>query len=205
MTQHDGNETHETDKHSNWLATDISTTEGDKQPKAEVDLFFTLRNDGFPYAKVYDYSLASIERSIRVIHLLPGAHDDIISCQLVGPVALGAANGKFSAPYEAVSYCAGDVTDCLPILLNGHPFNIFRNLLTVLEQVCLSDTERVLWIDQICMNQRDIPERNAQVQLMRHIHQQATGTQIWLGLKVPGTDAAFDLLEDILTKYRDGL
>ena len=178
---------------------------GNAQATVEVDLFFSPRNDGFPYDEVYNYSLAGSERSIRLIDLLPGSADDIVSCQLVGPVSLGTEEGKCSVEYEAISYCAGDPTDCLPMMLNGHRFNVFKSLWAVLKQLRLSDAKRILWIDQICMNQTDIPERNAQVQLMRDIYQQAASTQIWLGPKGFDTDAGFDLLERFLSNHRRDL
>jgi hypothetical protein len=43
-----------------------------------------------------------------------------------------------------------------------------------------SDSRR-LWIDQICINQNDIQERGAQVQLMRDVYQKAISTIVWLG------------------------
>lgn len=38
-----------------------------------------------------------------------------------------------------------------------------------------------LWIDSICINQNDIPERNAQVALMARIYSSAQSVVIWLG------------------------
>lgn len=39
----------------------------------------------------------------------------------------------------------------------------------------------LLWVDVICVNQSDLDERNAQVQLMREIYSNATRVIIWLG------------------------
>ncbi len=38
-----------------------------------------------------------------------------------------------------------------------------------------------VWIDQICIDQTNIAERNAQVGLMGRIYRQARSTQVWLG------------------------
>jgi hypothetical protein len=69
----------------------------------------------------------------------------------------------FLQHYEAISYCAGDPTDCGIIYINGSTFNIFRSLYETLKEIRNLDKERILWIDQICINQTDILERNSQV------------------------------------------
>ncbi|KAF2104054.1 hypothetical protein NA57DRAFT_70266 [Rhizodiscina lignyota] len=38
-----------------------------------------------------------------------------------------------------------------------------------------------LWIDAMSINQNDVPERNAQVTLMKRIYEEAAGSIIWLG------------------------
>ena len=43
------------------------------------------------------------------------------------------------------------------------------------------DSSRVLWIDAICINQTDIPERNAQVSTMKRTYEEADRVLVWLG------------------------
>ncbi|KAH9213125.1 hypothetical protein DL95DRAFT_302949, partial [Leptodontidium sp. 2 PMI_412] len=38
-----------------------------------------------------------------------------------------------------------------------------------------NDEDIPLWVDAICINQQDLEERSAQVQLMKKIYQQAEG------------------------------
>jgi hypothetical protein len=40
---------------------------------------------------------------------------------------------------------------------------------------------RRYWIDAICINQADIPERNQQVRIMPHIYFRAHTVVVWLG------------------------
>ena len=83
-------------------------------PKRLSKLIFFSLNDGFPYDEVYSYSLAGTERSIRLIDLLPGSDDDIVGCQLVGSISLGAEEGKYNVEYEAIYLLlCRDPTDCL--------------------------------------------------------------------------------------------
>lgn len=44
-----------------------------------------------------------------------------------------------------------------------------------------NDEEIPLWVDAICINQQDLEERSAQVQLMKKIYQQAEGVIAWIG------------------------
>ena len=52
-----------------------------------------------------------------------------------------------------------------------------------------------LWIDAICINQMDDPEKSAQVRLMTEIYAQAAETIIWLGDKSPGDEMALRFVE----------
>ncbi|KAK1751407.1 heterokaryon incompatibility protein-domain-containing protein [Echria macrotheca] len=55
-------------------------------------------------------------------------------------------------------------------------------------------TPRHVWIDAICINQSDVPERSRQVSLMGAIYQRSTMTLIWLGQPEPPPAARWVLL-----------
>ncbi|KAK4122193.1 hypothetical protein N657DRAFT_493824 [Parathielavia appendiculata] len=50
------------------------------------------------------------------------------------------------------------------------------------------DAVRVLWADTVCINQRDIPEKNRQVRLMSRMYSQPSTVLIWLGDDSSGFD-----------------
>jgi hypothetical protein len=81
------------------------------------------------------------------------------------------------------------------IRLNGQDFPIRINLFDFFQ--VLQNREAYhsewLWIDQICINQESIPERNQQVSIMDQIYRGAHETVVWLG---PNPDA--QLLERLL-------
>lgn len=54
-----------------------------------------------------------------------------------------------------------------------------------------------LWVDALCINQHDIPERNAQVQLMGAIYRRASAVLMWLGPGADNSNMAFDLFQTI--------
>ncbi|KAK2752865.1 hypothetical protein FQN54_008018 [Arachnomyces sp. PD_36] len=58
-------------------------------------------------------------------------------------------------------------------------------------------SETWLWVDQLCINQKDIPERNHQVNLMGKIYSQALRTVIWLGPDNGFAKSAFSLIQQI--------
>lgn len=83
--------------------------------------------------------------------------------------------------YKALSYHWGDAYDTLPILCNGVEIQVTRNLHTALNQLKSAFPCGVtIWIDAICINQRDKIEQARQVALMRHIYSRAQEVLIWL-------------------------
>jgi hypothetical protein len=51
----------------------------------------------------------------------------------------------------------------------------------------VTTTIRCIWIDALCINQVDIPERNAQVLLMGDIYNKAQRVVAWLGEELEGS------------------
>ncbi|KAF2489606.1 hypothetical protein BU16DRAFT_424386, partial [Lophium mytilinum] len=83
-------------------------------------------------------------------------------------------------PYEALSYVWGPPSSIYHIHLNEQSVPITKNLHDVLHRLRSADP-RVLWIDQLCINQTDISERSSQVQLMGTIYTHASRVIMWLG------------------------
>jgi hypothetical protein len=86
--------------------------------------------------------------------------------------------------YCALSYVCGDQTDKVPIWVDNHKFQVTRNLRSALRDVRNTlHPEQVLWmwIDAISINQNDINERNAQVQKMKQIFEEAMVVVAYLG------------------------
>ena len=60
-----------------------------------------------------------------------------------------------------------------------------------------SDKPIILWIDAICIDQSNVPERSAQVALMRDIYGTAANVIIWLGEEGKDEDLVFQALPTI--------
>ncbi|KAL7954960.1 heterokaryon incompatibility domain-containing protein [Trichoderma compactum] len=102
--------------------------------------------------------------------------------------------------FEALSYCWGDATDKLLVFCDGVPFPVTKNLESALRHLRKTEDERSLWVDAICINQDNIPERNQQVSIMKDIYRKARHVVIWLGAADEDSDLVFPLCERMVEK-----
>ena len=74
-------------------------------------------------------------------------------------------------PYFTLSYTWGDTPlRDRAILINGALLKVTKNLEALLPFLCRRYNRRYFWIDGICINQDDIPERNSQVEMFGEIY-----------------------------------
>ncbi|KAK8099838.1 HET-domain-containing protein [Apiospora kogelbergensis] len=95
--------------------------------------------------------------------------------------------------YYALSYTWGNITDTVSISLDGHDFQVTRNLERALRN--LRDSHMLpegflLWVDALCINQDDAQERAVQVARMQTIYTFAIDTVVFLGSGDPAVEAA---------------
>jgi hypothetical protein len=83
--------------------------------------------------------------------------------------------------YEALSYVWGNQSNPKTIVLDGYDFKVTQNLNDALRHLRHSESERLLWIDALTINQSDTLERNSQVWQMATIYSLAAKTIVWLG------------------------
>lgn len=121
---------------------------------------------------------------IRIFELEPGNPTDPIVGRLVSQKIDGQA-------YEAVSYVWGDPRQRHDITINGTTLSVTANLHAALtafrhrlprsETIPQARQPRRLWADALCINQENVPERTAQVELMGSIFKGALRVLAWLG------------------------
>lgn len=187
------------------LAKDSTSVE---KPRPSQGIFTTPQNDSF--YKLYTYSdLDSTEQDIRLIHVFKDEHCDLIQCQFLPQSSLQEASGS----YHTISYCAGDPSKAKPILLQGIKFNVFANLHHALENTLSAwksshiGGKCILWVDQICINQRSDAERSHQVGFMRDIYtnSQATFTSLSTADDDDTAPNVMDWLKEIDEAYQSNL
>ncbi|KAM5356930.1 hypothetical protein ACJ41O_003576 [Fusarium nematophilum] len=85
--------------------------------------------------------------------------------------------------FDALSYMWGEGPSQCHITLNNVAFSVGQNLADALRYLRAHAPEACYWIDAICINQNDVPERNRQVRIMHHIYFRAETVVVWLGKK----------------------
>lgn len=91
-------------------------------------------------------------------------------------------------PYTAVSYVWGLGAASREIRLDGHEFAIRPNLWSCLDNLTSIQTNSYqdthwthMWVDAICINQKDEEEKSQQVRAMSEVYSRAVEVSAWLG------------------------
>ncbi|KIM99916.1 hypothetical protein OIDMADRAFT_166048 [Oidiodendron maius Zn] len=121
--------------------------------------------------------------SIRLLILQPAEDPSALIC-----CKLQDATFAERPKYEALSYTWGSETARQTISINGQQFDVGRNLFDALQHLRDPLEERSLWVDAICINQSNVPEKSHQISIMPFIYIRARTVLVWLG--VPENSAA---------------
>lgn len=132
-------------------------------------------------ATAYQYQELSKEGYIRVLTLYPATELDAPICGHLKEASLSK-----SSNYCALSYSWGMNKDgCADlnrsINLSGKSLAITQNLFEGLRRIRDQVVSKRLWIDAVCIDQSNIPERNAQVAQMANIYSCTSRLVVWLG------------------------
>lgn len=149
--------------------------------------------------KCYHYhALSTASREIRLLTLLPDGESEPLRCQLTTVSLASGAN------YNALSYVWGNSASSTPestILLGSNRFSVTPNLHSALRHLRgLGSESLCLWVDAVCINQKETDERNQQVAMMRDIYASAAQVTIWLGESDEHSDFAFDAMRAVADK-----
>ncbi|KAL8782290.1 MAG: hypothetical protein Q9213_005525 [Squamulea squamosa] len=128
--------------------------------------------------------------TFKVLNILPPKtqSDEEIICEL-------SWKSLYDAPkYEALSYTWGTTAQDQPIqirtissryLPSSSPtteiVHVTKHLRAAFLRLRQSTVSRMVWMDQLCICQNNIAEKNAQVELMADIYQRSQQTVVWLG------------------------
>ncbi|KAK4216724.1 heterokaryon incompatibility protein-domain-containing protein [Rhypophila decipiens] len=149
-----------------------------------------------PHYPAYYHPLLS--GFIRVFELDPGSPADPIVGRLVSQTIGGPS-------YEAVSYVWGDPRQRCDLTISGATLSVTANLHGALTVFRHRQRRRRLWADALCINQDNVPERTAQVELMGSIFKGATRVLAWLGWEegAEGRQHTLDAIRFIRSFMRD--
>jgi hypothetical protein len=148
----------------------------------------------------FQYSAQLEDGQIRLLHFEKGqASDNRQRLRLFTSTLLG-GNDTAEAetvPYLTLSYVWGpqEPGTMKEVVINGQVFLVDPNLASAL-QYLEKRIEIPIWIDAICINQKNSGERNSQVKQMRDIYGLAQRTIIYLG---EGDDDMRSMMKHIAT------
>lgn len=120
--------------------------------------------------------------SIRVLEVLPGPVRSKIRCTM-------RHTNISSAEYACLSYTWQPSHPQHEVEINGHQCTVGENLyqfLNAYRMFMADDAQekhyKKIWIDALCINQNDVPEKNHQVSQMGKVYQGSAQVLIWLGI-----------------------
>ncbi|KAI6963456.1 hypothetical protein KC332_g15834 [Hortaea werneckii] len=126
-------------------------------------------------------------KSFRLLSLLPGDDKAPLGCRIQ------TFSLDHAPPYEALSYVWGQRDGCRALTCNSGFLHIKHNLEQALFALRHPDRPRFLWVDAVCINQKDYDERAQQVRIMREIYARAERVVVWLGPRSRNVDYALHL------------
>lgn len=145
----------------------------------------------------FTYKNLTATDSIRLLLLQPsaGSDDNEIQCKLLH-TSLSECEDNLTFQYIALSYVWGDETIQGKIFVDGTEFHVTINLFRALRSIRHESKELPLWVDALCINQKDMKERAQQVRFMGSIYASARNTIIYLGESDVESDRALEALKD---------
>ena len=159
---------------------------------------------------------------IRVLELHPGSYEDALRCtshvcSLGFEYPPAPEDESYWRPwlryaisrrtgqliwYSALSYTWGAPIFVKPLTYNGHQVLVTENLDLALRHLRQSDKSVNLWIDQLCINQDDLKEKESQVSLMGRVYERSWNTVIWLGGEADNSSVTLDVIRDFNTIFQ---
>ena len=135
---------------------------------------------------------------IRLITLAAGRWADQIQCSLQ-TVSL-----DDSPVFEALSYVWGDASIRRKVRLQSYNFEVTASLEVALRHLRHEHSERIMWIDAICINQYNDAEKSEQVKKMHFIYACTSHLVVWVGEASEDSDLGMKTLRQIGEELKDG-
>lgn len=107
--------------------------------------------------------------------------------------------------YDALSYAWNPSTEAngppqVQVRCNAAPLKLSSNLCQAIKSLAILNISRPIWIDYICIDQKNIEEKEWQLPLMGHYYSRAKMVWIWLGQAHGNTDLAMEAMAGLALK-----
>jgi len=184
---------------NNWTTRAGIIADEKRQKKLEA---FLGPNAGVAFKEngPFDYDAHPVRGSMqtRILRLQAGKDMEIVECEME---TVDLDDPDFE--YEALSYHWGAEKPLTPINCNGRRLDVTQNLKMALNNLRPSQGSRTLWVDAICINQKDKQECARQVLLMREIYGRAAQVVVWVGETSVDARASFAVLRHLADLVED--
>jgi hypothetical protein len=140
------------------------------------------------FKRSFQYQALHDTNSIRVIELFPALDRD-------RPIIIDLSEFPLnsSIKYEALSYTWDNQKPTRDITCNEKSLCVTENVFQALQQLRSKKARRqIIWIDAICINQKDQAEKTSQVSMMGDIYARAHKVNVWLSRCTEAMRAAFE-------------
>ena len=119
--------------------------------------------------------LKSADREIRLLQFLPSEKYGLTYC------TVWHSSLDDPPPFTAVSYTWGESANEQAVIIDGATCYVRENCANALWQARLHHPSQLIWIDSICIDQRNTAEKSAQVALMGEIFGKASRVLVCVG------------------------
>jgi Heterokaryon incompatibility protein (HET) len=143
-----------------------------------------------PFQRSFEYQALHGTNSIRVIEVFPALKRD-------SPIVINLSEFTLnsSIEYEALSYTWDDQKPTRDITCNEKSLCVTESVFQAIRQLrSRKARKRILWIDAICINQKDQAEKTSQVSMMGDIYARAQRVNVWLSHPTEAVRAAFEYI-----------
>ncbi|EIT77382.1 hypothetical protein AO1008_11746 [Aspergillus oryzae 100-8] len=130
-------------------------------------------------------------RQIRLLHLLPGTGIE----DLRGDLMIAAITDRVK--YDAISYTWGSALQPFTLHTTERNIPITTSLYVALMRMRKHKEAIWLWVDAICINQKDDIEKAAQISMMPDIFRSATRVYAWIGEEEDGSCEVIETIKQI--------
>jgi hypothetical protein len=139
----------------------------------------------------YIYSPLVGGTSFRTIEVLPARTADPLRCRIHHHSSISATT------YKALSYAWGDPALIYSMFIGEKELRITANVHSALVHLRDEKEPQTFWVDAICINQKDVNEKQGQIRLMRQIYQKARRVLVYLGEAADNSQKVDELMVDI--------
>jgi len=153
----------------------------------------------------YSYTPLASPNEFRLVRV----HRSSADCPDDEPLSIEFLAARFdqNCTYAALSYAWGTDRVSIDIEVKGtrsQKLRITKSLADALRSLRKCH-HSVLWIDALCIDQRNVEEKNIQVGRMAELYRRASCVVIWLGEASDDSDLAIEFMRNISTKDGDVL